>query len=268
LVDELPPEYRHVVDKLGIEPVRVTFFDRDASGTSRVTLIYSIALPAPLALPDLPGADRWIPLLESGGSQSQALERGSDLLRKDDAYAKRAVEYWREELEEETRLFAFLPRYFTARQARDVYSAFWGYQQDPDGFATWSGIGVKKEGGVYSDHIEEVGDLDNGALLEAQVDAVLEADSTKALGGRFGATLLCERASQGAVGLWPSTSAVGSAPQEALLPLLAGASLIAYQRTSRGPRPKWYKRKADKPSEQPLKELYSPRAVWVFAPQG
>lgn len=267
LVDELPAEYRHVVDKLGVTPARVTFDEREAIGGSQLTLIYSIALPAPLADPDVPGADRWIPLLESGGSQAQAKERGWGLLRKGDTYGKTAVEYWREELEEETRLFVFLPRYFTARQARDVYSAFWGYEQDPDGFATWSGIGPKKEGGVYSDYIEDGKLLRDGELLPAHVEAALEADSTGTLGGEFGATLLCERASDRAVGLWPRSEAVGSAPQEALSPLLAAASLVAYQRPRPGPKPSWYKRKADKPCEKRLTSLYMPRAVWMFPPQ-
>lgn len=264
LVDTLPAEYRHVVDQLGIEPAEVSFDSQPASSGSQLTLIYSIVLPVALADPDAPGAEGWIPLVESGGSQTQARRRGSDLLR-NEPYGKRLAEYWREELEEETRLFAFLPRYFTGRQARDVYSAFWGYEQDPDGFATWSGIGQNKEG-VYSDHIEDQ-DLGEGDLLPAQVHAVLKADSANTLGGSdAAATLLCESASNGAVGLWPRSRAVGSATETALMPLLAAASLVAYQRTSRGPKPNWYKRKAAKPCVERLERLYAPRAVWVFPP--
>ncbi len=264
MLDELPAEYRHVVAKLGLEPSGVGFKEEEANGVA-LMLIYSIALPVPLADPDVPGAERWIPLLEAGGSQAQARRRGSDLLRKHEPYAERLVDYWREELEEETRLFAFLPRYFTARQARDIYTAFWGYDQDPDGFATWSGIGQNKKG-VYSEHIASC-DLEAGDLLSPQVDAVLEADSTNVLGGRFGATLLCESASDAAVGLWPRPSAVGSAPIEALAPLQAAASLVAYQRTSRGPKPSWYMREAETPTEDRLEQLYAPRAVWVFPPR-
>jgi hypothetical protein len=264
LVEELPPEYRHVVTQLGLWPSGIAFKE-EADGV--LTLIYSIPLPTPLAEPDLPGAERWITLVEGGGSQAKASLRGSDLLHDQEPYAERVVEYWREELEEETRLFAFLPRYFTARQARDVYSAFWGYDQDPDGFATWSGIGQNKKNGVYSEHIESCGDLQNGALLSAHVEAVLAADSAQVLGGRVGATLLSESASDRAVGLWPRPGAVGSASHQALPPLVAAASLVAYQRTSRGPKPSWYKRKPEAPIEERLKNLYAPRAVWVFPPQ-
>ena len=45
------------------------------------------------------------------------------------------------------------------------------------------------------------------------------------------------------------------------------ACLVAYQRKSRGPKCTWYQRKAEKPVEQRLERLYSPRAVWVFPPQ-
>jgi hypothetical protein len=265
LIDKLPLEYQHVVAKLDLEPSRVAFKEEEANGVV-LTLIYSIALPTPLADPDVPGAERWITLLEAGGSQAQASRRGSDLLRDEEPYANDLVEYWREELEEETRLFAFLPRYFTARQAREVYTAFWGYEQDPDGFATWSGIGKKKQGGVYSEYIALRGRKEEN-LLSAHVEAVLEADSTNVLGGSVGATLLCESASDGAVGLWPGASAVTSLPKEAQLPVLAAAALVAYQRPSRGPKPSWYKRRADTPIEQRLKELYTPRAVWVFPPR-
>src|SRR3954469_25026971 len=53
LLDELPSEYRHVVAKLGLEPSGVAFKEEQAGGV--LTLIYSIALPAPLADPDVPG---------------------------------------------------------------------------------------------------------------------------------------------------------------------------------------------------------------------
>jgi hypothetical protein len=271
LVADLPAEYRYVVEDQGIEPAKVTFKEDEVDGSTRLTLIYSIALPAPLADPDLPGADRWIRLLESGGSQTQARLRGSDLLHADVEYAGNLVEYWREELEEETRLFAFLPRYFTARQARDVYSAFWGYKQDADGFATWSGIGQNKEG-VYSDHIADRPDLSDGALQSELEAALSKADSTVNGSGRggmlgtVGAALLSKSASDGAVGLSPG-SAVGSAPDEALLPLTVAASLVAYQRKRRGPKPSWYERKRAKPFVTRLERLYAPRAVWVFPPQ-
>lgn len=42
------------------------------------------------------------------------------------------LEYWAERLEEQSALISFLPQYFTARQARDLYNAFWGYEQDDD----------------------------------------------------------------------------------------------------------------------------------------
>ncbi len=257
------------MEALGIQPSRVTFFDGAGDGDGLVTLIYSIALPAPLADPDAPDAGLWIPLLEFGGSQAEGSKLGSQLLRQDDPFAKIAVEYWREELEEETQLFAFLPRYFTARQARDVYSAFWGYQQDPNRFSTWSGIGVNKKNGSYSDYIEEAGDLNRSDLLDAQVDAVMAADATQALGNRFAASLLCDkfRASDRAVGLWPSSSAAASTPVEALPAIQVAASLVAYERPSRGPKPTWYKRTAERPTDRRLTEIYAPRAVWMFDPR-
>ena len=49
VIDDLPAEYQHVVAKLGLEPSRVTFEEEKTKG---VTLVYSIALPAPLADPD------------------------------------------------------------------------------------------------------------------------------------------------------------------------------------------------------------------------
>jgi hypothetical protein len=240
----------------------VTFEEsNDARGRNRLTLVYTIALPAPLAEPDLPGAEQWIPLLNGCRTQTEARERGRHLL-KATGPAKSAVEYWREELEEETRLFEFLPRYFTARQARDVYSAFWGYEQDPDGFATWAGIGPNKEG-VLSEYIEEV-PLDDGALLPELVKAVREADPSSTM-TELEAVLLCQKASTRAVGLWPRTDIDAEAPQ-ALPSLAVAASLVAYQRPARGPKPAWYMRKRDGFDAERLERLYAPRAVWVFEP--
>jgi ADP-ribose pyrophosphatase YjhB (NUDIX family) len=262
LVNELPPEYRQVVEELGITPAKVTFEEPQEDG-GRITLVYTIALPAPLADPDLPGGERWITLLKSGGSQARAREQGSDL-RQATGPGKDALEYWREELEEESHLFAFLPRYFTARQARDVYTAFWGYDQDPDGFASWAGIGPNKAGGVLSAHIKEH-TLSDGALLKDMVQAVRKADTTIK---EFDAVLLCQRASERAVGLWPRSEVIDPARPEALEPLVVAASLVAYQQPSRGPKPTWYARKDQKHVPKRLHTLYAPRAVWVFPPTG
>lgn len=264
LLDTLPAEFREVAQELKIEPSGVRFQEEERNGSTVLTLLHSIALPTPLADPEHSWADRWVQLLECGGPLGQARRMGSNLLT-DDQNGQAAVEYWREELEEEASLLAFLPRYFTARQARDVYSAFWGYEQDPDNFANWSGIGAARRNGVFGDWITEHPNLGDGALLPDLVQVV--SKSAAGNGQQRDADLAIGwvgKASAKAVGLSPE--AIQSAPKDVYGPLVVASALVASQRLGRGPKPRWYERKVDADPGRRLKDLYSPRAVWVFAP--
>ena len=151
LVDQLPAQIRFVLAERGIVPEPVAFKE-SRDGSQLTTLIYSIPVPMPFADPDLKD-ERWIDLLEPSTRYAEARQRGSDAVA-DVPRAETILEWWAERLEEQSALIAFLPRYFTARQARDVYSAFWGYDQDADRFAAWSGIGANKPDAALSRYVE------------------------------------------------------------------------------------------------------------------
>jgi len=162
LLGQLPAEIRFVLDERGIEPEPAAF--KESKDGSNVTLIYSVPVPMPFADLDLKD-ERWIDLLEPSTGYADALQRGSDAVA-DVHRAGTILEWWAERLEEQSALIAFLPRYFTARQARDVYSAFWGYEQDADRFAAWSGIGANKPDGALSKYVSATSVNDDDLLDE------------------------------------------------------------------------------------------------------
>lgn len=258
LAEDLPREVRWVLDARGTRPEAVTF--KQSTRHDGIDLIYTIPLPTPFADARLGGRE-WIPLAEPPTRWSEAKARGASVIS-DTEGAELMIEWWAERLEEDTALLAFLPRYFTARQARDVYSAFWGYEQDADGFATWSGLG--KRTGAFSEYVEAA-DLSPGDLIEellaaiTEVEALDDADPLE----QSRASLFAVRASEGLVGIDPAHD-LGPAGDR--LSLTSAAAHVAHQRRVRGPRPTWFRRADDQiKSKLKLPSLYTPRPTWMYA---
>lgn len=121
------------IDRTNLQPVE--FVDRD----DRLVLIYTLALPSGWTeVPSL--RDRWIPLCKT-----QPSRRAGELLGRRQLASERAAPYgslildhWRQLLEETPAVLSFLAPFFTLAQARDVYSAVWGYTQDANHWREWA----------------------------------------------------------------------------------------------------------------------------------
>jgi len=261
LVGDLPPEFEHVLTARQIKPERVTFRDEDGGA---LNLIYTLALPIPLGNLEVDGAE-WVPLLAAATKHADARKIGFEA-RGDAENSGTMLEWWKELLEEDAGVFALLPQHFTARQARDVYSAIWGYEQDADSFGSWSGIGRNRSQGVLSRWIEPE-PLTEGDLLEQFVDVICksrgredESDHARAL-----ATVVARDASEKMVGLDPS-SPIESAGVVTRSALFSAAALIAYQVRARGPKPAWFRQPKPGDTDGKLQDLYTPRPTWVYPP--
>jgi hypothetical protein len=263
LVDQLPTQIRFVLAVRGVLPEAVAF--KESPDGSQLTLIFSIPVPMPFADPDLKD-ERWIDLVEPSTRYTEARQRGSDAVA-DVPRAGTILEWWAERLEEQSALIAFLPRYFTARQARDVYSAFWGYDQDADKFAAWSGIGANKPHGALSKYVEASTVSDDGLVGEF-ASAIKEAH-VKTTSSRLDDSVvfrLALRASDGTVGLDPTfDGADGDANVRRAL--TAASALVAYQRRAPGPKPSWFRR-VDGPIQhrEKLTRLWATRPSWIYPP--
>lgn len=163
--------------------------------------------------------------------------------------------YWRQELEESTAVFDFLPKYFTTSQAREIYDCVWGSPQDPGNFHRWlhkQNQGICRE---VTTKAEIISDRDQEA---AQFVAKTGGAAAQPLLPVIGAAL----ESAGMIG--SSLYAVGLAkvmPAVAAGAVVAGGR-IAYQAAKqRGPQPQWYTRTSRKRIN--LAALYGPRPDWL-----
>jgi len=260
LVKLLPAHVQFVLGERGTVPEAVAFKE-DRKNPADVTLVYSIPIPMPLA----EGAG-WVALLDPATKHKEAKRRGDAAVHRHVFRAGTLLEYWAERLEEQSALIAFLPRYFTARQARDVYNAFWGYEQDADRFASWSGIGLGKNDGALSPYAEQQ-ELENDDLVET-IAETLQRAHTAIHGTDLAASrafTLALRSSDGMVGIDPDFDAGDTS----LGPVLAAAAaLVAYQQLLRGPKPTWFRR-IDGPIEHhdKLTKLWATRPTWIYPGQ-
>ena len=255
LQESLPRELQPALKARAMEPQRITFFDRDGE----LTLIYSVALPIPLGDIEMDGAE-WVSLLEPASKHADARLLGSKAVA-DIKGAESQLEWWKEFLEEKAGVLAFLPEYFTARLARDVYSAIWGYWQDADSFAKWSGIGAGQDGQL-SQWVENLGPLAKGSLADRLAEALIAAGGDDSEVARGLAAEAAEKASRDAIGLDPNV-AVAGVPRHVLS---TAASIVAFQRQGvRGPKPAWFRQlRGVEAAGSKLRELYTPRPTWAY----
>jgi len=257
LMSQLPTGLRHVLDERNATPLPLAFKERQG----HTTLVFSVACPIPLA--DRGGPPDWIPLLAPPTKYSEARKRGSSAVT-DLPLVETVLEWWAEQLEEKSAVLAFLPRHFTARQVRDVYNAFWGYEQDTDRFAEWSGVGPSKATGSLTTFVERTSLEDDD--LVAEIAAALQR-AHAAITGRplelTAAVTLGLRASDSQVGINPIYDSGGH--EVGLDVLDAAAAMVASQRRARGKRPTWFRRTADEIHDrEKLERLWATRPAWMY----
>jgi hypothetical protein len=281
LLESMGEPFARLAERLQATPRPVTFRDETARDRG-VSLVYTLALPSALTEDGLLAAAAWRPLLRPRASALDAQHVGRDMLT-DLEYCHDVVDYWRQQLEERNCALGFLPRYFTVRQLRDVYSAVWGYEQDPDGFSKWA-LGLRDDKqplkrGALAGFIEELdlrpGDLDDDIARLMEEDSLGLVARQAAADAPDGAVLGKLLAKLGkpttAVGVGAASTAVLSigavvAPPVALAAAIAAGSLVAFQASTRGPRRTWYRRNVDgNDLDQPLERLYQPRPAWLYA---
>lgn len=253
LQESLPSELQPVLRSRAMEAQQVTFFEADGE----LTLVYSTALPMPMG--DVELADgAWVDLLRPAARHVDARKLGDKAVSSLKG-AKSHLEWWKEFLEEKAGVLAFLPEFFTARQARDVYGAVWGYHQDADSFAKWSGIGTGVKGQL-TPWVEKVSTIQPGSLSDRFIEVAHDAQGDESDVARSLAAEAVAKASRAAVGLDPSVTTAGLAPHV----LFTAASLVAFQRQGvRGPKPAWF-RQRDADLTAKLPELYTPRPTWAY----
>ncbi|MDF8262710.1 NrtR DNA-binding winged helix domain-containing protein [Luteipulveratus flavus] len=159
--------------------------------------------------------------------------------------------YWRQELEETSAVFDFLPQYFTTAQARSIYESVWGTPQDPGNFHRWL---HRQNHGICTPSVDAEEVI---TKRDREAAPFLKQGSNDPIPG-LGIALPA-----GLVG----SSATALTTVAALLPGVAlGAAVVggrvAYQASKqRGPQPQWYTRTAAKRVN--LGTLYGPRPAWL-----
>ena len=80
------------------------------------------------------------------------------------------------------------------------------------------------------------------------------------------AGVIARDASDGTIGLDPfSELDTGGLVERSAL--FSAAALVAYQVRARGPKPSWFRKTAaESDAGQKLKDLYTPRPTWAYAP--
>lgn len=241
---EGPPLLREV-DEWCPQVDPITFVEREGS----VSLLYSVGVPMTSPLLDAtleahsPGilSEDWVRIASASAGFRQPL---------DDPIISPVLLHWRQMLEETTAAFELLPKYFTTPQARALYEAVWGEQQDAGNFHKWlhgQDPPVCKPASVSSigREIEAVGHEKWG--------------STPALAG-----VSLRAAAPNLVGISPAVllgGALGSVVGANAVGAVAGG-LVAYQAARRpGKQPEWYTRASDR--RENLSDLYAPRPTWT-----
>jgi hypothetical protein len=270
LAEALPPGAEILQPMLRPEPV--TFLEQEDGESTRLVLLYTVALPMALCDPQAPDSSRWVPLVHPRAKASEAREAGSTMLAKV-PYVVDVVDHWRQALEETGAGLCFLARHWTAPQLRDAYSAVWGYEQDTASFSRWA----LKRPGALMPLVEELQDRDiTEELAETLADAS-ELSEQPDEGGLQRVRRAAERSATNMTAwtalsrsLRPSTAVGLGVVAGAALPaaaLVGAAALVAYQASTKGPPATWYTTVAPEPQNQKLEHLYMPRPAWLGAPR-
>lgn len=269
LKDALPPGAEHLLPWEDFRAGRVTFLEETVAGRARLTLLYTFALPMALADPEAPQRDRWIPLVKPEPKATEAREVGARMIG-EAPHAFEIVDYWRRVLEATAGGLRFLSHYWAMPQLRDVYSAVWGYEQDPAAFSKWA-VGRR---GALSEAIKAIKDAD----LTEELARALEGASTASSPDedRQEATHDLRQAATrtATMAAWEALTRTLRSPRGVGLKLgkgsplpptvIAGvAALVAYQASTRGPAPTWYETKVSEPQEHKLERPYTPRPAWL-----
>jgi hypothetical protein len=265
LADCLPPG----AQLLRLTAVPVGFVEEPQRDGTRLTIVYTAALPMAFCDPEAPDSDRWVALLHPE-EQKSAARRAGDKMVTDVPFAIEILHHWRRALEETGAALRFLSRHWIAPQLRDVYSAVWGYKQDTASFTKWA--------------------LRNPAALSPLADKIKMTDA--ALTAELAHTLA--RASQLTDGSTPPASHDAPAPattpavdmaawtalSKTLKPtgvglmvtaggvptvvLAAAAAVVAYRSSSRGaPAKTWYTTGKPEPEKTKLAHSYPTRPAWL-----
>lgn len=265
-----PPGAEHLLeDREDFRADRVTFLEETVAGRVRLTLLYTFAFPMALADPGLPEHDRWIPLVKPEPKATEARQVGARMVG-EAPNAFEIADYWRRVLEATAGGLRFLAHYWAMPQLRDVYSAVWGYEQDPAAFSKWA-VGRR---GALTRAAEPIEDADltqelAKALEDASTSTSPDDDRKEAVHDlRQAATRTATMAA------WEALTRTLRSPQGVGLRLgkgsplhpavIAGvAALVAYQASTRGPAPTWYETKVSEPQEHKLERPYTPRPAWL-----
>lgn len=251
------------INSSSLQPVE--FVDR----AKKLVLIYTLALPT--GWTELAAlSDRWVRLCETKRTREAALQLGRMQIADEASapYAEHILDHWRQLLEETPAVLSFLAPYFTLPQARDVYSAVWGYEQDATHWGAWA-----NKSGNLADVYEpidtaEVSEGFRGLLDEPQwqeLSGMTAATSAPLIEGPL------ENRWTGISRVALGTVAASLIPGAALGALTSG---VAHQVVKpRGKPPQWHKAlltRADlyDPSGMPrqrLESVYSPRPTWQSA---
>lgn len=289
LLESLLPVPKTLLPRQSQTPKPVGFGDGFEGSPSlgadpSLTLVYSVAVPMAMAAELAPGSDRWVPLLEPEDTADRARNKGSVMIKRaPDApqLVEAILGFWRQQLEETACALAFLAEYWTMSQLRDVYSAVWGYQQDPAGFGRWADPEAK--GSAFSGlarKCEEADFLDLGtkmtgllgvasiALGAQQGSAKPEvSDLRKFIGDAVvrpgGSTAVGVSLSGASARFIPFAKSIAAGS------LAVVAARIAYQPERRGPEPKWYTNTAQDAPDRPLSngKVYTSRPAWIHEPR-
>ena len=293
LLESLLPVPKALLPQQSQTPRPVGFGDGSEGSPSlgteaSLTLVYSVAVPMAMAAKLAPGSDRWVPLLEPEDTADRARNKGSAMIKRaPDApqFVESILGFWRQQLEETACALAFLAEYWTMSQLRDVYSAVWGYQQDPAGFGRWADPEVKESaffGLARKCEDAEVLDLGTkmtGVLGAASIALGAEQGSAKPEMSdlrKFIGDAVVRPGGSTAVGV--SLGGLAAIASAGLLPFamsIAAGSLavvaarIAYQPERRGPEPKWYTNTAQNAPDRPLSngKVYTSRPAWIHEPR-
>jgi len=278
MLEELLPVPRSLLREEWLRPLPVTFYEReDSPGNRAVVLLYTASVPVAVAADEnVPGNERWRALLNPAASAEAAKSTGRAMLTPlgESADLEEAVlDFWRQKLEGTAAALLFLPPYWTMPQLRDVYSGFWGYEQDAAGFGRWALKGDPPAWGA--DLIREKGDkLDVSAQMASTFEQIYKVASDP---NAYGA--IASGAAEGwrAMTIFSDLLGTGTGLSlktgkakllAAALPvgaLAATAALVAYQPTRRGKDPVWYSTAVQRPEQHHLAKLYQPRPGWMYA---
>jgi hypothetical protein len=220
---------------------RVVALAGAAPSAEATTLIYTAALPLPLAEPGLDisvdSPFEWRTISESrrrNDTRTTQVRSGPDAI---------VLDYWRQAFEETDTALDFLPRHLSMLQLRGLYDAIWGYDQDPSGFKRWA---IDRKG-AFRDLLQRANDHD------------IEADFYKVLADQVpGETAALAGATAAEFNGEPLDREIGLAIG------LAAAMTANRLYSRRGPEPAWF-RKTDRWRHGPtwIENVYPPRPAWT-----